>query len=442
MTLRKDIKRFAKESWSVSWPMTLIMLIEFIIGITDIYIAGRLGKEIQATYGFVVQFYMIFVIIGNAVTTGTVAVVSRLFTSGDERGLSRSVATSMLLALIAGVTLGLGGMFFTKEIILLVNIPPELKPHVITLGRIYAAGLIFHYLLISTNGILRASRKIFASLKTMSIVCVLNVGFNFIIVFHTSAGFKGIALSTVISVFCGAVINLCQVRSLISFPLRYSTSIAKKIVGIGWPVGVLQALWQLNTMAIILILSSIPRNSVEILAAFATGVRLESAIFLPAFAFHMANAVIIGNLLGEKKQEDAFKGGIATALMGVGIVFLLTIIVVISSCWVVPFLSDNGIVITEARRYIMIIMLGEPFMAWAMILGGALNGAGDTKAMLANVSFSTWLARVPLAYLFVVVLGFGATSVWWAINLSHFVLACLITRRYMQKRWLTLPFLV
>jgi hypothetical protein len=37
--------------------MTLIMVFEFLIGITDIYVAGKVGKESQAAYGFVIQLY-------------------------------------------------------------------------------------------------------------------------------------------------------------------------------------------------------------------------------------------------------------------------------------------------------------------------------------------------------------------------------------------------
>ena len=81
---RQDIRHFITESWSNSWPMIFIMFFEFLIGLTDIYIAGRVGKEIQATYGFVIQLYFIFIIVANVITTGTVSVVSRLFTAGDK----------------------------------------------------------------------------------------------------------------------------------------------------------------------------------------------------------------------------------------------------------------------------------------------------------------------------------------------------------------------
>ncbi len=82
--------------------MTLIMFFEFLIGLTDIYIAGRIGKEVQATYGFAVQLYLIFIILANALTVGTVSVVSRLFTSENKEELNRAVFSSFVAAAIAG----------------------------------------------------------------------------------------------------------------------------------------------------------------------------------------------------------------------------------------------------------------------------------------------------------------------------------------------------
>ncbi len=79
---REDIRSSISRSWSVSWPLTLIMVFEFLIGLTDVYIAGRVSKDIQATYGFVIQLYFILIVIANALTVGTVSVVSRLYTSG------------------------------------------------------------------------------------------------------------------------------------------------------------------------------------------------------------------------------------------------------------------------------------------------------------------------------------------------------------------------
>lgn len=416
--------------------MTLIMFFEFLIGITDIYIAGRVGKEIQATYGFVIQFYFIFIIIANALSIGTVSVVSRLFTAGDRSALAETVWSVIVTTAVSGAVLSAAGIFFTSRFMGIVNIPAELKPYGTQLGKIYACGLVFHYLLISTNGILRSCKMIRRSLSTMAIACLLNITLNFIIVFHTRLGFWGIALSTVLSVFAGSILNLRHCRVFLDKAKTFSFRTVRDVVSIGWPAGVTQALWQVHSMVMFLILSSLPEKSVEILAALATGTRIESAIFLPAIAFNMANAVIVGNLIGEGKKRDAFRGGLVTMLMGAGIVVFLTVVVITGARWIALLLSHNGTVIAETIRYLYINMLSEPFMALWVILGGGLSGAGDTRSIMFNVIIGIWLVRIPLSYILVVLLGFGAVSVWWTMNLSQLIMAVFITRRYWQRKWL------
>jgi len=102
----------------------------------------------------------------------------------------------------------------------------------------------------------------------------------------------------------------------------------------------------------------------------------------------------------------------------------------------VSSLSQNEVVIRESIRYLYISLLSEPFMAWGIILGGGISGAGDTRSVLIRVALSVWLVRLPLCYLFVVVLGFGPASVWWSMNLSQLVQCFFLTQRYLGKRWL------
>jgi putative MATE family efflux protein len=412
------------------------MFFEFLIGLTDVYIAGRVSKEVQATYGFVIQLYFIFIVIANALTVGTVSVVSKLFTSGNKDELTETVFSSIVTATVAGIILAAAGILLSPKIIKILNIPEELKALAISFIHIYAAGLLFHYVLINCNGILRSCNMVKKSLKTMALVCAVNIALNFLLVFHTSFSFRGIALATASSVFIGSMMNLMYVRSIMTGAKRFSEDRVKKIASIGWPMGLLQILWQLSSMVLFLILSALPEHKIEILAALTTGLRIESAIYLPVFGFNMANAVIVGNLLGEKKEEEALKSGIVTATIGVGIVTLMVITVILNARWIVPFLSNNEVVIKESVKYIYISMISEPFMAWGIILGGGLNGAGDTKSVLMRVALSLWLVRIPLSYLFVVQFGFGVASVWWSMNLSQFIQAFLISKRYFDKQWL------
>jgi putative MATE family efflux protein len=414
------------------------MVFEFLIGLTDVYIAGKVSKEIQATYGFVIQLYFIFIVIANALTVGTVSIVSRLYTSGDKTELTKAIFSSLFAAAGAGIVLAIAGIFFSPEIIRLLNIPGELKNFAISFIEIYALGLIFHYFLINGNGVLRSCQMVKRSLKTMALTCAINIALNFLLVFHTPLGFRGIAAATASSVFIGSLINFSYVRNVMKGSKNFSMDMVKKMIGIGWPIGLLQVLWQLSSMVLFLILSALPENKIEILAALTTGLRIESAIYLPVFGFNMANAVIVGNLLGEKKQEEAFQSGIITAAIGVFIVTMMVFVVILNARWIVSFLSSNTIVIRESVKYLYISMISEPFMAWGIILGGGLSGAGDTKSVLMRVALSVWLVRIPLSFVLVVLLGFGPASVWWSMNISQVVQAFLMSKRYFNKGWLSL----
>ena len=414
------------------------MVFEFLIGLTDVYIAGKVSKEIQAPYGFVIQLYFIFIVIANALTDGTVSIVSRLYTSGDKTELTKAIFSSLFAAAGAGIVLAIARIFFSPEIIRLLNIPGELKNFAISFIEIYALGLIFHYLLINGNGVLRSCQMVKRSLKTMSLVCAINIALNFLLVFHTPLGFRGIAAATASSVFIGSLINFSYVRNVMKGSKNFSMDMVKKMIGIGWPIGLLQVLWQLSSMVLFLILSALPENKIEILAALTTGLRIESAIYLPVFGFNMANAVIVGNLLGEKKQEEAFQSGIITAVIGVFIVTMMVFVVILNARWIVSFLSSNAIVIRESVQYLYISMISEPFMAWGIILGGGLSGAGDTKSVLMRVALSVWLVRIPLSFILVVLFGFGPASVWWSMNISQVVQAFLMSKRYFNKGWLSI----
>lgn len=430
------LKSIIAESWSVGWPMTLIMFFEFLIGLTDVYVAGKFGKEVQAAYGVAFQLYFIFIIIGLAFSVGSVSVISRLFTSEKKDEFHHAVNSSFLASASLGICFSFLGIVFARNIIGLLGIPRALKVYAAAFLSIYSAGFFFDYILLNTNGTLRACKMIKKSLWTMAIACGLNIVLDFTLAFRTPLGFRGIAVATVISLFVGAVLNIAYVRRIIRINFEFSLPIIKKILSISWPSGVLQVIWQLGVVALFLILNALPRDNIEVMAAFTNGLRIESAIFLPAFAFNMANAVLVGNLLGKNKKEEAIHIGVTTAWLGVFIIIILTLIVLFNAKNIAVLLSNNPIVIEECVKYIYISLAFEPFMAWGIILGGGLNGAGDTKSVMLVVIGTLWLIRIPLAFILGISLGFGAIGVWWAMNASIFVQAVLISMRYFAKKWL------
>lgn len=434
--LSPRIRSLIAESWSISWPMTLIMFFDFLLGLTDIFVAGKIGTGIQAAYGIAFQVYYIFFTIAMAFTVGTVSVVSRLFSSGKAEEYRVSVYSSVVSTAFLGLFFALAGFIAGPALITCLRIPAEIKEYSIPMIRIYSAALFFDYLLLNSNGILRSSGKILVSLRTMSIVAVINVILCFFLAFATPLGYKGIAWAMVISVFLGFAVNSLTIRRLIDGSRNFSSAMVRQMVAIGWPMALLQFFWQGASMAIYAILGNLPANRIETMAAFTNGLRIESAVFLPAFAFNMANAVIVGNLIGRERREEAYHNGIVTAWLGAVIVAGLTLLVIAFAPLIMPLLTLNDSVAKAGITYLRIAFLSEPFMAWGVILAGGLSGAGDTRRIMLIVGLSLWLVRIPLAYAVGLRLGYGPTAIWWAMNASIAVQTYFMSRRYFSRRWL------
>ena len=46
--------------WHLTWPQCIMLLCQFVIGITDVWAGGRIGSEVQASIGLITQCHMMF----------------------------------------------------------------------------------------------------------------------------------------------------------------------------------------------------------------------------------------------------------------------------------------------------------------------------------------------------------------------------------------------
>ena len=430
----KNVMPLIKSSWKMSWPIMVMMVFEFLISMTDIYIAGLYGKEVKAATGLASQVYALFIMTGHALTIGAVSILSRLYTSEDKKLFKSAVFTSVTSAFSFGVIICIIGILFSKQIATLLNAENQVKEYASTLIKIYFLGIIFHMTLINMNGVLRSCKRVVITMGVMVFAAILNIILLLYFYNFTDIGFKGIAISTAISLSAASIINIIIMYRIIDKVYIFSINILKQILSIGWPGGIVSLSWQFGGTALYAILGMLT-YSTEIMAAYATGLRIESAIFMPAFAFNMANAVIVGNLMGEKKFDEAYKNGFVTAFISMTIVTVMMSVIILFARPIAEMLEPNKAVVPEIIKYLYICMIAEPFIALNLAMNGALNGAGDTKATMRYAILNVWVLRLPLAYILGIFLGFGATGIWWALNMGFFMQVILSTRRFMSKKW-------
>jgi len=430
--------------WQLSWPIFLIMIFNFFVGITDIYVAGLINPDVQAVVGFISQIYFLNIIIANAISIGTLALIARAIGAQDSERATEIARQSLVFSGLIAICLTLLGLTFAEQIIILAGFPPSIRLMSEQFLKVFALSLGPNYILIISNAVFRASGDIKKPLITMALVSAFNIAGDFALVFGLFSlprlGYIGIAVSTALSVTAGMSANLIffksrRWKSIYSGPWLLSLSMIKKVFKISWPAALLQIAWNAGSIVLYNILGKLGGSSISALASLTNGLRIEAIIYLPAFAMNMAASVLLGQNLGAGNAERAEQIGWKIAFAGTILISVMSLIIFIWAEPIASLFTRDTDVLHETVRYLRINMFSEPFMALSVILGGGLQGAGDTKGTMWIIVVSMWFIRLPLAYLLTLVLDYGATGAWVAMITSMCVQGLLMTWRFHSGHW-------
>jgi MATE family multidrug resistance protein len=430
--------------WQISWPILLIMVFSFLVGFADIYVAGLISPGAQAAVGFVGQLYFLIIIVANAISIGTLVLVSRAVGSRNFERAVEVARQSILFSLFVAAGLSGCGLLFCGQIVALAGVPLEIREMAEQFLKIFSLSLGPNYVLIISSAVFRAAGDVRKPLVTMGVVSLINIIGDFVLVFglhpFPKMGYIGIAASTAISVTAGMLMNLFLLsrgswRRFYSGSWHVSREAIGKIVTLGWPAALLQIAWNAGTIVLYHILGRLGEGRITALAAITNGLRVEAVIYLPAFALNMAASVLVGQNLGAGNPARAEKVGWQIAKAGVILMSLMAVVIFIWADRFAALVTTDPLVLDETARYLRFNMLSEPFMALSAILGGGLQGAGDTRGTMLVVSVPMWLIRLPLAYLLVLALGYGATGAWVAMIVSMTIQGLLMAHRFYEGKW-------
>lgn len=430
--------------WHMSWSMLLVMFFNFLVGLTDIYVAGFLGPGIQAVVGFVSELYFFIIIAANATSIGTVALLSRSVGAGDFEQAREAARQSLLFGAVCAFVLMTAGISLHDRIIALAGFPENIRDIAGEFFVIFALSLIPNYIVILSNAVFRAGGEVKLTLVAMFSVSVINIALDFLLVFGLfgfgGIGYRGIAVSTAASMCAGMLICMLLFRrsrwkNLFSGKWRLSFDLIRRITRVSWPSAVLQVSWNAGNIVLYNILGRLQDVSVTAMAAFTSGLRIEAIIYLPMFALNMAASVLTGQNLGAGSPGRAEKIGWKISLAGVLFVSLMAFAVFWWADAISKPVAGDQYVHAETVRYLRIMMLSEPLMALSLILGGCLQGAGDTRGTMTVIVATLWIVRMPLAYVLAVSAGYGALGVWIAMVVSMYCQGIAMTVRFRAGRW-------
>lgn len=434
-----------RDIWHLAWPQLLMMFFHFLIGFVDVWVAGRINSDVQASMGMINQLLFFFLVVAIAVANGSVAAISQSLGAGLYKRIQRYVGLIVQIGVVTGLLIFGIGLASTELMIKILQVPPQLTDITRYFFKVFMGVLPCYSLFVLTNAVFRAQRKVMFPLYTGILITTLNtigdLGLGLGWFGMPEIGYKGLAWSTFISVAAGAAFNLAILVRIGSLrwdsfpPLRWSKRALPYLFKVAWPGGLLHIVWHSAYMLLFSITASLPHNSVVALAGMTAGMRVEAFLFMPGFAFSMTGSILVGQYLGMGRPDLARKNAYLTLLIGITVMSTVAVLLWQVIGPVTHFLAPDPAVQAESINYLIYNMLCIPFTLTGMIISGAMTGAGATMYNLVAFGFSSWVVRLPLAWYLGHEVYKGPTGVWLAMLISMAFQALFILYLFQFRDW-------
>lgn len=449
MTVVRDLRGLLRPVARLAFPVILTNLLQTLVNVVDVFMAGRLGPIPVAAVGFATSVALLVILAAQMVTVGGMALAAQARGANDPVELSEVARHTLLLALAAAVGVGLVGVVTSQPLLAFMNSSGD--PLAVRLGvgylRILFYGSAALFLNLALASLWQGAGDTVTPLVLGGTVSLLNVAFDYLFMFgpgpFPALGVPGAALGTVTAWIVGSllgVVLLLRGRTVLRLqPGRWRLEPARfsAILTIGVPAGLQGLTYTLSRLLLLRVVTSSPAGTLGA-AALAIGIQVESLAYMPGAAVSVAATSLVGQALGAWQTDLARRRAHASLAIGQLVMTSIGVVLFLGAPWWIALFepSRDMVVVGAGISYLRINALALPVLAFYMVFSGALRGAGDTRPTLVATLVGRWLVTLPLAWLLALHSPLGVTGAWWAMAAGTLVQALWVTRRWSTGHWL------
>jgi len=430
--------------WGLAWPTLVANVLMTLTGVLNAFFVGQLGsKDAMAAVGWAEQILMVIFSVVMSVAVGTTALVARFVGARNLREAEQAARQSLLLGIVAaGVAL----------VILGVSPVPLLramgaKGAILDLSARYiwitTLAMVPFFGVIVIGAVFRGLGDTLTPMRIMVGVNVIAVVLDYTLILgpgpFPQLGVIGAAISGDVARVAGFIASVWYLsrgplKGALKGPMVPSWRWFMRILRIGTPTALQSFLRTGAGMTFVSVLGRLPDASSAV-AALTIGMRTEAISFMPGLAFGMAAGSMVGQNLGARQPRRAEQSGWMCVWQA------MTIMVPVAAGFYILARPLAGIFTRDPRvialtvGYLRANAIGQPALAFGMVLSGALQGAGETKVPAWVTLASMWGVRLPAAYLIAVVMGLGASGAWWTMTASSVVYGVIIVALFRRGKW-------
>lgn len=410
-------------------PLMLGNMFQQMYTIVDTLIVSRaLGVKALAAMGSADWFLFMFPAITMGFTQGFSIQIAQDFGAGDWKKLSRTLAHSIKLSILAAAFLTALSILVTDPALALLGTPLEIRPLSRTYLIIFFAGLPASMLFNFTSAVLRALGNSKVPLWAMIAASIANILLDllFVVVFHWGIG--GAAIATVIAQVLAGL--LCT-AALIRIPeLTICRSDFGKVKGLdgtllklGMPMVLQNILISIGGMIVGYVVN---RQGVTFIAGYTATNKLYGMLEVAATAYGFAVLTYMGQNYGARLGQRLESGLKASTLIAVATAAVISLIMIFFGHYIIgAFLSTDNDQAKEAAviayRYLFIMSCGLPILYILYVVRSTLQGLGDTLipmlSGLAEFAMRTMMALAVTPLIGGTAIMIGEVAAWTGADL-------------------------
>ncbi len=431
-----------KQLISLTFPIFIETLLVMLLGFMDILMLSKVSDNAVAAVGLANQILLLVNMVFMLGVLGATVVCSQYIGARNDHAFIQTTGVALVYNFLIGIFFGLIFIFFTPQIMLLLDVKSELAPKTGIYFEIVGGLSVLTCLNLTLSAILRSCNLAHYPMFVSIVVNITNIIGNYSLIFGKfglpELGVQGAAISTVCSrlVACMLLfyalkkqkIRTSIFKALFPFPLDKLQQIFK----IGMPAAGEMVSYTLSQTLIVYFVNKLGN---EVLAARTYLVNTIMFIFLFALALGQGSAIMVGQLIGRKKQEAALKIGRLSLKIAITVSFTLSFILALIAPWLMPLMTENQTIISLCLSILWIDILLEIGRAINILGGRMLGAAGNPEyPFIVGVIFM-WSIATLGSYIFGIWLGYGLIGMWVCFLLDECIRGIFIWKHWSSKKW-------
>lgn len=442
----------------LSVPAVVAQLSSIVMQYIDAAMVGSLGAEEAAAIGLVSTTTWLFWGLCIASSTGFSVQVAHRIGAGDMQGarnvLRQAITSTTLFSFaLAAIGVAISGVL-PEWLGGDVSIHHDASLYFLIFS-LFLPALQLNFL---AGGMLRCSGNMRIPSLLGVVMCVLDVIFNFFLIFPTrhavvagidifipgaGLGVEGAALGTVAAETVVATIQmwyLCTHSSELKLTkekgsFRPQVNILKKALRIGLPMGLEHVVIcgaQIMTTVIVAPLG------VFAIAANSFAITAESLCYMPGYGISDAATTLVGQSVGAKRRRLTRSFAFITVFMGMIIMGLMGLLMYIFAPQIIGLMTPVEEIRSLGIMALRIEAFAEPMFAASIVAYGVFVGAANTLVPCLMNFFSIWAIRLSLAALLAPTM--GLKGVWIAMCIELCFRGIIFLIRLFKRNWMTKAF--